>query len=81
MRTTLTLDDDVARKLEAEARRTGQSFKSIVNGFLRLALNAKKTPVPGQPFEVRSRPLDPVPGLAFDNIEGLLDQIDGATRR
>ena len=81
MRTTLTLDDDVARKLEAEARRTGQSFKSIVNGFLRLALNAKRPSVPVPPFEVRTRPLDPVPGLAVDNIEGLLDQVDGASRR
>ena len=81
MRTTMTLEDDVARKLMAEARRTGQSFKSVVNNHLRMALNAKKQTAQAPPFSVRTRPLDPVPGVAFDNIEGLLDQLDGAARR
>ena len=31
MRTTLTLNDDVAAKLEAESRRAGRPFKEIVN--------------------------------------------------
>jgi hypothetical protein len=81
MRTTLTLEDDVARKLVAEARRSGQSFKSVVNACLRMALNAKKQTAPAPRFSIRTRPLDPVPGVVFDNIEGLLDQLDGATRR
>ncbi|PYY05889.1 MAG: hypothetical protein DMG69_25080 [Acidobacteria bacterium] len=38
VRTTLTLDDDVAAKLRAEARRTGSPFKQLVNNLLRLAL-------------------------------------------
>ena len=65
----------------AEARRSGQSFKSVVNACLRMALNAKKHAAPAPRFSVRTRSLDPVPGVAFDNIEGLLDQLDGATRR
>ncbi len=36
MRTTLTLDDDIAAKLKAEARRSGRSFKAAVNDLLRL---------------------------------------------
>ena len=80
MRTTLTLDDDVAAKLTAEARRTGRSFKEVVNGHLRLALTIKRVR-PSARFQVRARPLDPVEGLAFDNVEALLDQIEGATRR
>jgi predicted transcriptional regulator len=35
MRTTLTLDDDVAAKLKAEARRIGRPFREIVNNALR----------------------------------------------
>jgi chromosome condensin MukBEF MukE localization factor len=41
MRTTLTLDEDVASKLRQEARRTGESFKQVVNRVLRLGLTAK----------------------------------------
>lgn len=41
MRTTLTLDDDVAEKLKAESRRSGQSFKQTVNEALRRSLVRK----------------------------------------
>jgi hypothetical protein len=81
MRTTLTLDGDVAAKLAAEARRSGRSFKEVVNACLRMALNAKRPITPAAPFVVRSRPLDPIPGVSFDNIEGLLDQLEGPARR
>lgn len=81
MRTTLTLDEDVAAKLAAEARRSGRPFKEVVNACLRLALNAKRKPVSAAPFVVRARPLDPVPGISFDNIEALLDRLEGPARR
>ena len=35
MRTTLTLDDDVAAKLKAEQSRAGLPFKEVVNETLR----------------------------------------------
>ena len=38
MRTTLTLDDPVARQLKDEAHRTGRSFKAVVNETLRAGL-------------------------------------------
>jgi hypothetical protein len=38
MLTTLTLDDDVAAKLKAEARRTGRPLREIVNATLRRGL-------------------------------------------
>jgi plasmid stability protein len=80
MRTTLTLDDDVAAKLQAEARKNGRSFKETVNQVLRLGLNARRE-VPIKPFKVRARPLGARPDLNFDNIEELLDQIEGPMRR
>ena len=46
MRTTLSLDDDVARLLDKESRRSGASFKEVVNRFLRLGLMASKQPQP-----------------------------------
>jgi len=41
MRTTLTLDDDVAKQLQEQARRSGESFKSVVNKALRRGLSGK----------------------------------------
>jgi predicted transcriptional regulator len=39
MRTTLTLDDDVAAHLQRLARETGRPFKQLVNEALRAGLN------------------------------------------
>jgi len=80
VRTTLTLDDDVRAKLEVEMRKTGRSFKQTVNQVLRIGLNAKPQ-APAKPFEIYARDLHPRPGLDFDNIEELLDQIEGPMRR
>jgi Ribbon-helix-helix protein, copG family len=82
VRTTLTLDDDVAAKLEAEARRTGLSFKETVNAMLRIGLAAKRGKLPRAPFKVKPLALDPLDAnFDFDNIEALLDQVEGPTRR
>jgi hypothetical protein len=81
VRTTLTLDDDVHKKLEAEARRTGRPFKEVVNEHLRrsLASSGQRKTVP--PFRVDARPMDLMPGIDLSDIEGLLDRLDGAATR
>jgi len=38
MRTTLTLDDEIAALLKQRARETGRSFKDVVNEVLRSGL-------------------------------------------
>jgi len=81
MRTTLTLDDDVAAKLDADARRSGRSFKETVNHYLRLGLNAKKAAKVKKPFKVRARPLGLRPGLNYDDIWGLIEQVAGPDHR
>lgn len=76
MRTTLTLDDDVAAKLKAEVRKSGRSFKQTVNEFLRLGLNA---PVQGKPvkrFKVKARPLGLKPGFSYDCVNRLIEQVE-----
>jgi hypothetical protein len=80
VRTTLTLDDDVRAKLEAEMRKTGRSFKETVNEVLRIGLT-RSPAKPAKPFELYARDLHARPGLNFDNIEELLDQIEGPMRR
>jgi predicted transcriptional regulator len=42
MSTTLTLDDDVARRLENEASRSGRPFEQLANEYLRVALVQRK---------------------------------------
>jgi plasmid stability protein len=42
MSTTLTLDDDVARRLEIEASRSGRPFEQLANEYLRVALVQRK---------------------------------------
>ena len=80
MRTTLTLDDDVARLLDQESRRSGASFKEVVNKFLRLGLAASKRPR-RKPFIVSPRKLGLAPGLSYDNVEQLLESIEGSVHR
>jgi hypothetical protein len=78
MRTTLTLDEDVAAKLKAEARRAGRPFREIVNDTLRRGLASRRTTAPRQPFKVKARDLgDLRPGLSLDNIAELLEQVEG----
>jgi len=44
MRTTLTLEDDLASALKERSERTGESFKAVVNATLRRGLEADLAP-------------------------------------
>ncbi len=81
MRTTLTLDDDVAAKLRAEARRSGEPFKQVVNRVLRTGLNVRAQAACAAPFKVRARPLGLRPGLNYDKVSELIEQIEGPLHR
>ncbi len=76
MRTTLTLDEDVASLLNKEVRRSGMSFKEAVNRFLRLGLTVSKRPRP-EPFVISPRPLGLPPGLSYDHVAELLETLEG----
>ena len=82
MRTTLTLDEDVAAKLKAETRKTGRPFREIVNESIRRGLAAPRPAVGRRPFRVAARDLGALrPGLSLDNIGELLDSIEGPLHR
>lgn len=81
MRTTLTLDEDVAAKLKAEARRVGRPFRAIVNETLRRGLASRQGATPRKPFKVKARDLGLKPGLSLDNVAELLDQVEGPAFR
>ncbi len=77
MRTTITLDEDVAKMLEKKVRRTGISFKQVVNETLRLGLCAAKQP-PRKPFVVKPLNLGLPP---FEKVEELLEYLEGPEHR
>jgi hypothetical protein len=78
-RTTLTLEDDVAERLLEESRKSGKAFKDVVNETLRAGLGRRTSALP--PFTVRARPMGLRPGIELDDIEGLLDRLEGPHRR
>jgi len=83
VRTTLSLDEDVATRLKAEVRRSGKPLKEVVNDCLRLALsNRHRDRKAEPPFEIRPRDLGAVrPGLSLDNIGDLLEAAEGPMHR
>ena len=81
MRTTLTLDDDVAAKLRAEARHSGAPFKQMVNDCLRLGLSARSKAASVPPFKVKARALGLRPEFSYDNVWELIEQIEGPLHR
>lgn len=81
MRKTLTIDDDVAKLVEREVKRSGDSFKGTVNRLLVQGLLARKEKVEAKPFVVTPIAMGLPPGLSYDNIDELLDAIEGPYRR
>lgn len=81
MRTTLTLDDDVAALLRKEMGNSGLSFKEMVNHYLRLGIVQGKRGLARKPFEVKSRKLGLPPGMSYDCIGQLLEDLEGPLHR
>lgn len=79
-RTTLTLDDDVAAGLQREVRRRGVALRTVVNEAIRAGLEAQASKV-AVPFKVKAQPMGLRPGIDLDDIEGLLDLMEGPWRR
>ena len=80
MRTTLTLDEDVAVRLRHEMARTGAGMKVVVNALLRRGLEASKAEEIARPFTVQARSMGLKAGMDMDDIAGLLDFLDGPAR-
>ncbi|HEV2326065.1 MAG TPA: hypothetical protein VGS10_19155 [Terracidiphilus sp.] len=81
MRTTLTLDDDVARLVEDEVRRSGSSFKATVNGLLRDGAQARRKPAPRKKFVVTPLPLNTGLGTRYRTVNELIEALEGPLHR
>ena len=76
MRTTLTLDDDLARKLRDRAHREGRSFKRVTNEVIRAGLQAAERGAgEGGQLLIQARALGFRPGVDPARLNQLVDEL------
>jgi hypothetical protein len=76
MRTTLTLDPDIAQELKARTANGQTSFKEVVNETLRRGLATKPKPKPAEVFRVEATSLGLRPGIDPYKLNHLADQLE-----
>jgi hypothetical protein len=76
MRTTLTLEPDVAEQLDRAARLSGKGIKATVNEALRIGLGMVHKPVEPSKFRIRAFVNGLQPGIDPDRMNQLLDQLE-----
>ncbi len=76
IRTTMTLEPDVAEALKRRAKRTGQPFRRNVNEVIRLGLMAEKSR-PARAYRIKPLSLGGVaPGIDLDRSLRLADALE-----
>lgn len=76
MRTVITLDPDIAERLDRESRRSGKGLDATANEVLRVSLEMIERPVEPAPFRIRSFVDGLRPGIDPDKMNQLLDDLD-----
>lgn len=77
MRTTLTLDEDVAKQLRDISRRSGESFKEVVNDTLRRGLRGGDKAARRLPrFEVKPKACGFRTGVDVLRLNQLNDELE-----
>ena len=76
MRTTLTLDDDLAVRLRELARSRGVSFKEVVNETLRRGLSVQVTGEDAPPYRVKPFRSPLRPGIDPLRLNQLVDDLE-----
>ena len=75
MRTTLTIDDSIDRKLKQLAMESGRSYKHVVNEMLRRGLSVNE--YPKQKYRLKPSSLgEPSPGYDLTKSLQLADQLE-----
>ena len=79
MRTTLTLEAEIAARLKGEVRRTGKALKVVVNEALKRGLGMQGRPARAPRFRVTPRAFGIKPGVDLDRLNHLVDELDTET--
>ena len=77
MRTTLTLDPDIAAKAKKGAAKLHKPFKEIINAALRAGLDQVLAPPAARPYRTKPRPMGLRQGFNYDNISELVAAAEG----
>lgn len=77
MRTTVTLEPDVATRLRELAQQQGLSFKAVLNRTLRAGLEGE---LDREPFVQRTASLGLRPGVDLDRAGRVADELEDAER-
>jgi hypothetical protein len=76
MRTTLTIDDDLAGVLKRRARELGLPFKDVVNGTLRAGLGEQAKPRRHAAPKTIPHAFGFKPGIDLDKLNQLADELE-----
>ncbi len=76
MRTTLTIDDDIADFLREQSKLHEKSFKQVVNETLRRGMSPGHDSKRRQPFRVKPVKGGYMPGVDPTNPKDFLNQLD-----
>jgi len=79
MRTTVTIEPDVARLLSEAVHRSRKSFKQVLNTAIRAGLTPGQKKGAAKPFEVKARPMRLRPGLDPAHLNQLADELEVQT--
>jgi hypothetical protein len=77
MRTTLTLDPDVAARAKKGAATLNKSFKEFINTALRAGLDEILPPKASKPYRTKPHPMGLRPRFTYDNISELMAAPEG----
>jgi hypothetical protein len=81
MRTTLTIDEDLAAQIEDLRRREGQSLKRVINSLLREGLRSRQQPPEAKKYRSQTRALRMRPGYDPAKLNQLVDELEAEEHR
>ncbi len=76
MRTTVTIDDDLAIAIEDLRKRDGTSFKAALNQLIRLGVQAKSAPPRPKQYRTPTKALGLKPGIDPTRLNSLVDELE-----
>ncbi|MGI9303201.1 MAG: ribbon-helix-helix protein, CopG family [Gammaproteobacteria bacterium] len=76
MRTTLTIDDDIAARIEALRRERGLSYKKAVNALLRDGLEHQTTRTAAKRYRTKPRKISIRPSVDPTKLNQFADELE-----
>jgi hypothetical protein len=81
MRTTMTLDPDVAELVKQYMRRTGKGLKAVVNDAIRRGLGSSGGRAAEKHFKVEAHAFGIRPGIDLDRLNQVVDELEAAEEK